>query len=98
MFLWGVVFIPHLFFSGFISDDWGVVRSGVGNTGFWNIYASLNFYRILNLAPEQCLVIGDRDGEAARRAGMNYIVVPKGLNLLRLDQLLENCCIISPRH
>ncbi|HBG06019.1 MAG: hypothetical protein A2075_15650 [Geobacteraceae bacterium GWC2_58_44] len=45
-----------------------------------------------NLSPDQCLVIGDRDerdGEAARRAGMPYLVVPDGLNFSSMDQLLQ---------
>jgi len=45
-----------------------------------------------NLSPGQCLVIGDRDdrdGEAARRAGMHYIIANNGLDFARIGQLLE---------
>lgn len=45
------------------------------------------------IAPSQCLVIGDRDdrdGEAARRAGAWYVVVPDGLQFKTIDQMFED--------
>lgn len=45
------------------------------------------------IEPSQCLVIGDRDdrdGEAARRAGARYIVVPDGLKFKTIDQMFED--------
>ncbi|HBG06017.1 MAG: hypothetical protein A2075_15640 [Geobacteraceae bacterium GWC2_58_44] len=38
--LWALVFVPHLLHSGFISDDWSVVRSGLTTPGFWDRFAS----------------------------------------------------------
>lgn len=46
-----------------------------------------------NLLPGECLVIGDRDerdGEAARRAGMHYVIVPKGLKISGMNQLFQD--------
>jgi len=38
--VWALIFTPHLLHSGFVSDDWGVVRSGLTIAGFWDLYAS----------------------------------------------------------
>jgi len=38
--VWVLVFVPHLLQSGFISDDWCVVKSGLTVAGFWDRYAS----------------------------------------------------------
>lgn len=38
--VWAVVFVPHLLHSGFISDDWGVVKSGLSIPRFWDLYVS----------------------------------------------------------
>lgn len=40
VFVWLLVFAPHFFNSGFISDDWSVVRSALSIPGFWDLYAS----------------------------------------------------------
>jgi len=53
----------------------------------------LHICRQWDLSPGQCLVIGDRDdrdGEAARRAGMPYVIVPEGLDFTRIDQLFRD--------
>ena len=52
----------------------------------------LHICRCWKLLPGECLVIGDRDdrdGEAARRAGMNYIIVPHGLKFSNVNQLFD---------
>lgn len=40
IFAWILVFAPHILFSGFIVDDWSVVRSGLTRANFWDNYAS----------------------------------------------------------
>ncbi|GFO64361.1 class I SAM-dependent methyltransferase [Geomonas paludis] len=37
---WVLVFTPHLVNSGFVSDDWSVVRSAFGFADFWDLYRS----------------------------------------------------------
>ncbi|GFO64359.1 HAD-IA family hydrolase [Geomonas paludis] len=52
----------------------------------------LHICRQWQVAPQACLVIGDRDdrdGEAARRAGMRSLVVPGGLRFKTIDQMFQ---------
>lgn len=50
----------------------------------------LHISRFWGVSPGQCLVIGDRDdrdGEAARRGGMRYLILPDGFKFSSLGQL-----------